>query len=148
MNVVEIISKDECSLCDQAKELLARLRSEYSFEIKETKLTPEHPLYQTYKNLFRVILAPNGRRVSGKVSEEQARELLHSLTPPPRIYYVAKFLEALGIVSLLFGFFHGMLGDMWTDLYFFLGGIVVFAVGWTMEKWEARQRRKSKQRAT
>lgn len=141
MNVIEVYSKEDCSLCDEAKGLLAKLQSEYFFEIKETRLTHEHSLYQSYKNSVPVILAPNGRKVSGKVSEEQIRNLLLSLTPPPKIYYAAKFLEALGMITLLFGFVYGLLGDMWTDLYFFLGGIVIFVIGWGLEKWEERKRK-------
>lgn len=145
MNVIEVYSKDDCSLCDEAKGLLARLQNEFSFEIKETLLTPEHSLYQSYKTSVPVILAPNGRKVSGKVSEKQVRDLLFSLTPPPKVYYAAKFLEALGMITLLFGFLYGLMGDMWTDLYFFLGGVVIFVVGWRLEKWEGRKRKQGAQ---
>lgn len=148
MNVVEIYSKEHCALCDEAKGILARLKKEFPFELREVKLTDHHPLYPVYKNAVPVVLMPNGVRVSGQLSEDQLRTLLHSLLRPPGIYYAAKFLEALGMVTVLFGFLYGLIGDMWTDLYFFLGGIVMFAIGWGLEKWEARKRKTKAQSST
>ena len=112
----------------------------YRFQIEEHVLTPADKDFERYKYSFPVLVASNGKSVSGKVSEEQVRNLFHSLTPPPRIFYVAKFLEALAIVAVMFGLMYGLGGDMWTDLYFFLGGIAVFAGGRMLEKWEARKR--------
>jgi len=49
----------------------------------------------------------------------------------------AKFLEAIGIASVMIGLVQGIRGDMWTDLYFFLAGVVVFYVGRIIEKRQA-----------
>ena len=140
MSHVEVFSKDDCSLCDEAKELLGRVNAEFGFEIRETKLNPGDPRYERYRNAFPVLVASNGKTASGKVTEEQLRVLMVSLTPPPRIYYAAKFLQALAIVMVFFGFMYGLLGDMWSDLYLFLGGILVFVIGRILEKKEARTR--------
>ncbi|HEX9615715.1 MAG TPA: hypothetical protein VGA55_09405, partial [Bacteroidota bacterium] len=113
---------------------------EFGFETRETKLNPDDPRYDRYKNAFPVLVASNGKTVTGKITEEQLRTLLISLTPPPRIYYVAKFLQALAIVMVFFGFMYGLLGDMWSDLYLFLGGILVFVIGWILEKQETHSR--------
>lgn len=142
MTYVEVFSTTDCSLCVKAKEKLTRLNAEFGVEIRETILLPEHPLFGKYKESFPVIVASNGKSVSGKVTDEQIRDLLLSLMPPPRMYYVAKFLQALAIVVVFFGFMYGLMGDMWTDLYFFLGGIVVFLVGWMLEKQEQSSRKK------
>ncbi|MEX2116564.1 MAG: glutaredoxin family protein [Bacteroidota bacterium] len=144
MTHVEVFSKKDCSLCEKAKEALARLNAEFGIDIRETLLEPEHPLYDKYKDSYPVIVASNGRSVSGKITDQQLRDLLTSLTPPPTVYYVAKFLQALAIVAVFFGFMYGIMGDMWTDLYFFLGGIAVFLVGWTLEKQEKHFRKKRK----
>ncbi len=143
MNVIEIYSKEDCSLCDKAKAILTQLQKEFTFELQEVKLTESHPLFPEYKNSFPVIKAPNGSRLSGKLSEDQLRGLLLSLEPPPRIYYVAKFLEALGLVAVVFGFFYGLMGDMWADLYLFLAGMAIFGVGWGVEKWEVKRRKQN-----
>ncbi len=140
MTSLEIYSKDDCPLCDEAKEMLHRINKEFGFEIKETTLKPEDPDFERHMTSFPVVIAPNGKKVWGKISEPHLRSLFLSLTPPPRLYYVAKFLEALAIVMVFFGFMYGLLGDMWADLYLFLGGIVVFGIGWMLEKRESRRR--------
>jgi len=140
MTSLEVFSKDDCPLCDEAKELLHRINKEFGFEIKETTLKPDDPEFQRHKISFPVVLASNGKKVWGKVTEPQLRTLFLSLTPPPRLYYVAKFLEALAIVMVFFGFMYGLLGDMWADLYLFLGGILIFGIGWMLEKRESRRR--------
>lgn len=143
MKSVEIFSKDDCRLCDEAKELIRHVNKEFGFVITETTLTPDEPEFQRHKNAFPVIVASNGKKLWGRISEEQLRDLFVSLTPPPRLYYAAKFLEALAIVMVFFGFMSGLLGDMWMDLYLFLGGIVVFLIGWGLEKSEQRRRRRT-----
>ncbi len=147
MNSVELFSKKECSLCDDAKLLIRRVNEDFHFMVSETTLTPDDPRFSRYESRFPVVVASNGREVSGKITEEDLRRLFHSLTPPPRIFYVAKFLEALALVAVFFGFIYGLLGDMWLDLYFFLGGIVIFLAGWSLEKWEARSRTQAKNRS-
>ncbi|MEX1139613.1 MAG: glutaredoxin family protein [Bacteroidota bacterium] len=147
MTYVEVFSKKDCSLCDKAKEALARVNADFRFEIRETLLEPENPLFSKYKDSFPVLVASNGKSVSGKVTDEQLSDLLVSLAPPPAMYYVAKFLQALAIIVVFFGFMYGLMGDMWTDLYFFLGGIAVFLAGWVLEKQEQYSRKKRKQPA-
>jgi hypothetical protein len=144
MTYLEVFSTKNCSLCDKAKDALAKLNVEFGIEVREVLLAQDHPDFVKYKNIFPVIRASNGRSVSGKVTDEQLRDLLVSLTPPPRIYYLAKFLQALAIVAVFFGFMYGLLGDMWTDLYFFIGGIAIFVAGLILEKKEKRSREKAK----
>lgn len=148
MNRIDVYSKADCKLCEEAKELFHRLNGEFGFEVKEIPLSPSDPEFKRYQNSFPVAVASNGKTVSGKITEEQARDLFISLTPPPPVFYVAKFLEALALVGVLFGLIYGLLGDMWLDLYFFLGGIVVFAAGRMIEKWEVRRRRALSQQRT
>ncbi len=141
MNRLEIFSKADCKLCDEAKVRVHLINKDFHFEIQETVLKEGDPLFSKYEKKFPVIVASNGKEISGKVTEEQVRALFVSLTPPPPLYYAAKFLEALAIVVVFFGFMYGMMGDMWMDLYFFLGGIVVFFLGWSLEKWEGKKRK-------
>ncbi len=47
---------------------------------------------------------------------------------------VAKVLEAIGIAATMLALIQGLYGDMWGELYMFLGGIAVFIVGWVIEK--------------
>ena len=143
MNALELFSKDDCSLCNEAKEIIGRVNKDFQFAVTETKLSPDDPGFSKYEKRFPVLVASNGKEVWGKMTEEQVRKVFLSITPPPRMYYVAKFLEALAIVGVFFGFMYGLMGDMWMDLFFFLGGIAVFLAGWALEKWEARSRKQS-----
>ncbi|GJQ19729.1 MAG: hypothetical protein HBSIN02_00840 [Bacteroidia bacterium] len=142
MSVVEMFTKDDCSLCEELKKRAGPMAVELGVDLRIVNLHEGDPRFNQYRNDFPVLVAENGRTVSGNISDDTLWKLFLSLTPPPRIYYVAKFLQALAIVVVFFGFMYGLLGDMWTDLYFFLAGIVIFVVGWTIEKHEARSRRK------
>jgi hypothetical protein len=56
--------------------------------------------------------------------------------------YVAKGLEAAGIASVLLGLVQGIQqDDMWTELYLSVLGILLFLVGWGMEKLMLRRSR-------
>lgn len=147
MTSIEVFSTNNCSLCDKAKEALSRLNAEFGIEIRETLLDPGHPDFARYEHSFPVIVASNGKTISGKVTDDQLKELLVSLTPPPRLYFIAKFLQALAIVTVFFGLMYGLLGDMWTDLYFFIGGIGIFLIGRVLETMEKRSRTKAKSTA-
>ena len=46
----------------------------------------------------------------------------------------AKLLEAIGLAALMIGLIQGIYGDMWGELYLFIGGILVFIVGRQIEK--------------
>jgi hypothetical protein len=54
----------------------------------------------------------------------------------------AKSFEALGIACVMIGLVHGIMSDtMWMELYLSIIGIVVFLIGWGMEKVLARKQR-------
>jgi hypothetical protein len=46
----------------------------------------------------------------------------------------AKSMEAIGIAAVMVGLVQGIYGDMWGELYLFLGGIGVFYIGSVLEK--------------
>ncbi len=47
---------------------------------------------------------------------------------------LAKALEAIGIAATMLALIQGLYGDMWGELYMFLGGIAVFFAGRIIEK--------------
>lgn len=143
MRTVELFTRDDCPLCDEVKPRAEQLASEFGFQLAVRKLDSADPLFTKHRNDFPVLLADNGNKVSGRISDDDLRALFRSLTPPPRLYYVAKFLQALAIVVVFFGFMYGLMGDMWTDLYFFLGGIGIFVIGRLIEKYESRARKRT-----
>ena len=56
-----------------------------------------------------------------------------------RLLFAAKLLEAVAIAAVMVGLVQGIYGDMWGDLYLFIGGIFVFLIGRQMEKrWQSK----------
>jgi hypothetical protein len=52
----------------------------------------------------------------------------------------AKVLEAIGIAAVMVALVQGIFGgDMWGELYFSVGGVVVFVIGRLMEKQSERK---------
>jgi hypothetical protein len=52
---------------------------------------------------------------------------------------VGKILQLIGLIQVLFGLFYGIRGDMWRELYLFLGGLVAFIAGRMVEKKGGRK---------
>ena len=52
----------------------------------------------------------------------------------------AKTLEAIGLAAVMVGLIQGVYGgDMWGELYLFLGGMLIFFVGRQLDKqWERK----------
>ncbi|MBI4429492.1 MAG: glutaredoxin family protein [Ignavibacteriales bacterium] len=141
---VEFYSKEDCKLCDDARQMLVRLKKEFFLEVKETKLTEDHPSYKDFFMAIPVVLIRN-RQFAGNIVEDELRVFLKELKPPTRLFYVGKTFEALGFLTVAVGLMYGLMGDMWTDLYFFLGGIAIFVVGRSLEKREMKRDRTTSQ---
>ena len=62
------------------------------------------------------------------------------------MFYVAKGLEALGIASVMLGLIHGINSPkLWGELYLSILGIVLFLIGWGIEKYLKHKRQKQTQ---
>ena len=48
---------------------------------------------------------------------------------------IAKTLEAIGIACLMIGLIDGIMGSAWSELYLLIIGLIVFFVGWGLEKY-------------
>ncbi|HEY4613679.1 MAG TPA: glutaredoxin family protein [Bacteroidota bacterium] len=139
MTSVELYVQPDCKLCDDAKNLLKRLKKEAPLDIKFVLLTEDHPKYKEYLVAVPVVVINGARELLGNISEQSLRDALgmaYKLTP---VLSGAKFLEALGFITVFVGLIYGFMGDMWADLYFFLAGIVVFAFGRSLEKREMKR---------
>lgn len=139
MTTVELFVQPDCKLCDDAKKILKRLRKEVAFELTQTQLTEDHPKYKEYLVAVPVVVVNGTRELAGNMSEQTLREALgmvYRLTP---FLSAAKFLEALGFLAVFVGLINGLRGDMWTDLYFFLAGILIFVFGRVIEKREMKR---------
>jgi glutaredoxin len=60
MILVELYSKDDCCLCDEAKAILMKVREEIPFEFREIKLNDDEHLINEYGTKIPVVFI-NGR---------------------------------------------------------------------------------------
>ncbi len=56
MIVVELYSKDDCHLCDEAKELLIKIQKSIQFELRQIKIHEGDEIYKNYNQRVPVIL--------------------------------------------------------------------------------------------
>lgn len=135
MNIVELYTTQDCGLCRDAKQILQKLQNEFPFRITEELLTEDHPKYREYFLAVPVITINHGPIISGKIDEKQLREVIRKDFKAPKYLPLYKFLQALGFVTVATGLFYGVTrNDEWQELYFFLAGIALFAVGRILEK--------------
>ncbi|HTK82761.1 MAG TPA: glutaredoxin family protein [Bacteroidota bacterium] len=69
MNLVELYSKDDCPLCDVAREVLVNIQQKYPFELKIVKIHDGDPAYDRFKERIPVIHINGKFAFQYKVSE-------------------------------------------------------------------------------
>lgn len=85
MTSVLLLTKENCSLCDDAKDVLEKLRPHYGLEIQSISLESEEGrrLALTSSAAFPPVVFVDGELFSyGRLSE---RRLRRALTPAPRM---------------------------------------------------------------
>ena len=137
---VELLSTADCTLCDNARQLLARLKKEFFFDFIETKLTAEDPRYNQFLASIPIMFVDGKKRFEGRMDENEVRRVLAEERRPTRVFYIGKFLEALGFLTVALGLMYGLIGNMWIDLYFFGGGCGIFAMGRYLERKEKKRK--------
>ena len=79
MTEVVLLTKEDCHFCEQAKDVLARLRGEYDLRVREVALESEEgrSLALTSAAPFPPVLFLNGATFSyGRLSERRLRKAL------------------------------------------------------------------------
>ncbi|MFI5251160.1 MAG: glutaredoxin family protein [Bacteroidota bacterium] len=71
MSLVEMYSKDNCHLCDEARKVLDAARSKIPFELNIIKLKEGDAEFEMYKERFPVIFINKEFAFQFKVSEHQ-----------------------------------------------------------------------------
>lgn len=89
MIAITILTQDSCAACEQAKDVLARLKLEYPLQIRETALATEEGRALAAAN--GVVFAPgiliDGKPFSyGRLSEKKLRRHLTDNYPPNSAY--------------------------------------------------------------
>lgn len=139
VTVVELFSSEDCKLCDDARNLLNRLGKEFAIRLDETKLTDDHPRFKEFMLEIPVVIVNGKATLKSVIREEDLRAVLKGENPPTRLFHFAKFLEALGFLTVAVGLMYGVMGNMWIELYFLLAGVLAFAFGRWMEKREMKK---------
>jgi len=52
---------------------------------------------------------------------------------------LGKLLQALGIAEVMIGLVTGLRGDMKQEMYFALAGVLIFTVGWAIQRWSEKK---------
>lgn len=67
---VELITKDNCPLCEAGAETLNRATSKLGIEVREVDIFDDDDIYDEYSTRVPVVLAPNGSVIDeGKLSQ-------------------------------------------------------------------------------
>ncbi len=80
MKTVTFISKDDCHLCDVAKSVIVKVQKKIAFDLKEKKITPGDPEFETYHERVPVVLIDEEFAFQYKVSELQLLKMLDKRT--------------------------------------------------------------------
>jgi glutaredoxin len=76
MKEVVIYTKEGCSLCDKAKEIIERVGREVDFTFRQVDITTEEGLFEKYRYTIPVVAIDGVERFRYKVSERNLRKLL------------------------------------------------------------------------
>ena len=84
MTVVEIYSKEECHLCERAKDKLKEIRVRHPFELREILLHNGHPRFDEFNELVPVIVINDKVAFHYRVPEKKFIELLRNGSEPAK----------------------------------------------------------------
>ena len=70
MIVSELVSKQDCHLCDRAKDVLLKVQKLHPFELKEIKIKAGDKYFERYKEQIPVVLINNEIAFLYEVSEQ------------------------------------------------------------------------------
>ena len=76
MTVVDLYSKEDCHLCDEARSILERVRMAIPFHLNEIKIIPGDPWYDQFKESVPVVYVEKKLAFRYQVDEEKMRNLL------------------------------------------------------------------------
>ena len=84
MTLVELFSKDDCHLCDEARTVIERVQKLIPFRLREYKLMPGDLYYEEYKEIFPVVHINKVQAFKYRVSENLLKIKLQQLAAESR----------------------------------------------------------------
>ncbi len=79
MILVELYSKEDCHLCDDAKAVLEKVRGQMPFNLHVFKLTPGDTYWEEYKEMFPVVHIDKVPAFKYRVNEQMLKIKLQQL---------------------------------------------------------------------
>ena len=70
MILVELYSKDDCHLCEVAKDVLLNIRKQHPFELKEVKIQEGQEQYERFKERIPVVYINNEFAFQYRIPEQ------------------------------------------------------------------------------
>ncbi len=77
---VEIYSKSDCHLCDEAKSVLLKVQQEIPFDFFEVDITGNRELFTEYKEQIPVVFICGKKAFKFRVDEKELRKRLLSIS--------------------------------------------------------------------
>ena len=77
---VEIYSKPECHLCDEAKSVLVKVQQEVPFDFLEVDITSNRELFTEYKEQIPVVFICGKKAFKFRVNEKELRKKLLAIS--------------------------------------------------------------------
>jgi len=88
MILVELYSKEDCHLCDEARAVIERVKKQIPFTLREFKLTPGDQYFEEYKEMFPVVHINKVLSFKYRLTENMLRIKLQQIAGGSRGYDV------------------------------------------------------------
>jgi hypothetical protein len=79
MVLIELYSKHDCHLCEEAHDALMRVQRKHPFELRVNKLTPADPQFEVFKERFPVVYIEKEYAFQYRVPEGKLQAMLDEL---------------------------------------------------------------------
>lgn len=135
--LVELYSTDQCALCAEAQKMLHELRTKIPFELREVKLTADHPQYDKYLVSVPVILVNGKHELTAPIDRKHVARLLRKEMPRDLAYSAGKVLKWIGLFMAVVGLAFRLFGEPELGYLIFVGAIVVFSIGWILARYRS-----------
>ena len=73
-----LYGKPGCCLCDNAKDVIARLRPDYEYVLDEVDITSDPKIYERYRYTIPVVVVDGKGEVVTRISEYRLRQVLEA----------------------------------------------------------------------
>lgn len=76
---IKFYTKPKCSLCDEVRIFLNRLKKEFPLDIEEVNILDDPDFYERYKYEIPVLLSPDKFQLSGKIDQGKLKAKLDQI---------------------------------------------------------------------